>query len=36
MEKNDEVCDDDFDDYNDIQHEYDYLFNDFEKLIKKI
>ena len=35
MAKEDKVCDDDLDDYDDIQHEYDYLFNDFEKLMEK-
>ena len=35
MAKEDEVCDDDLDDYDDIQHEYDCLFNDFEKLMEK-
>ena len=33
--KEDEVCDDDLDDYDDIQHEQDCLFNDFEKLMEK-
>ena len=33
MAKEDEVCDDDLDD--DIQHEYDCLFNDYEKLMEK-
>ena len=36
MAKEDEVCDDDLDDYDDIQHEYDCLFNDFEKLMEKM
>ena len=35
MANEDEVCDDDLDDYDDIQHEYDCLFNDFEKLMEK-
>ena len=35
MAKENEVCDDDLNDYDDIQHEYDCLFNDFEKLMKK-
>ena len=36
MEKEDEVCDDDLNNYDDIQHEYDCLFNDFEKLMENV
>ena len=32
MEKDDEVCLDELDDYDNLQNEYEYLFNDFEKL----
>ena len=36
MEKEDKVCnDDDFDDYDILQHEFDCLFIDFEKLMSK-
>ena len=32
MVKNDEVCNDKLDDYNNLQNEYECLFNDFDKL----
>ena len=32
MAIDDEVCIDDFDDFDQLQNEYEYLFNDFEKL----
>ena len=36
MEKEDKVCNnDDFDDYDTLQHEYDCLFIDFEKHMSK-
>ena len=35
MEKDDEVCLDELDDFDTLQSEYEYLFNDFEKLRHK-
>ena len=32
MAKDDEVCNDELDDYDNLQNEYECLFNDFEKL----
>ena len=36
MANENEVCDDVLDNYDDIQHEYDCLFNDFEKLMENV
>ena len=35
MENDDEECDDELDDYDTLQNEYEYLFNDFEKFRHK-
>ena len=35
MKKEKKVCNYDFDDLDILQHEYDCLFNDFEKLLLK-
>ena len=35
MVKEDEVCNDDFDDYDTLQYKYNCLFNNFEKLMHK-
>ena len=33
MEINDEVCNDELDDYDDLQNEYESLLKDYEKLL---
>ena len=35
MENKEKVCNNDFDDLNTLQHEYDCLFTDFDKLMLK-